>query len=97
MKLKAGFETEYQKRHDEIWPELKYLLSEKGISDYAIYFDKETLSLFAVQKLADDFDAKSIPNHPIVKKWWAYMADIMETNPDNSPLTIQLAEVFFMD
>ena len=97
MQLKPGFEAEYKKRHDEIWPELSALLSASGIQDYSIFLDWKTLTLFAVQKLADDFDPESIPQHPIVKKWWAYMADIMETNPDNSPRTGALHEVFHMD
>lgn len=97
MKLLPGFEAEYKKRHDEIWPELERLLSEAGISDYSIFLDEETLALFAVQKLDDDFDEAAIPNHPIVKKWWAYMADIMETNPDHSPVAAPLKEVFHMD
>lgn len=97
MKLKKGFETEYKKRHDEIWPELASLLSESGIQDYSIFLDEETLILFAVQKLSPDFDESLLPNHPIVKKWWAYMGDIMETNPDNSPLSASLKEVFHLD
>jgi len=97
MKLKPGFEAEYRKRHDEIWPELKLLLSENGISDYSIFLDQESLTLFAVQKLSDDFDPTLIPQHPIVKKWWAYMADIMETLPDNEPISVPLQEVFHMD
>ncbi len=96
MKLKPGFEKEYKKRHDEIWPELATLLSESGISEYSIFLDEETLTLFAFQKLSDDFDEELIPNHPIVKKWWAYMADIMETNDDNSPVFKTIQEVFFM-
>lgn len=97
MKLKPGFETEYKKRHDEIWPELSKLLSESGISDYSIFLDKKTGTLFAFQKLKDGFDGASIPDNPIVKKWWAYMADIMETNIDNSPVEEVLIEVFHMD
>lgn len=97
MKLKKGFEVEYKKRHDEIWPELASLLSESGIQDYSIFLDEETLILFAVQKLSPDFDESFLPNHPIVKKWWAYMGDIMETNPDNSPLSASLKEVFHLD
>jgi len=97
MKLKPGFEAEYKKRHDEIWPELASLLSETGIQDYSIFLDEETLILFAVQKISSDFDEKYLPNHPIVKKWWAYMGDIMETNPDNSPVAISLKEVFHLD
>ena len=97
MKLKPGFEAEYKKRHDEIWPELASLLSETGIQDYSIFLDEETLILFAVQKISADFDETLLPNHPIVKKWWAFMGDIMETNPDNSPVAIGLKEVFHLD
>jgi L-rhamnose mutarotase len=97
MKLLPGFEVEYKKRHDIIWPELQSLLSDSGIQDYSIFLDEETLILFAVQKISPDFDENYLPNHPIVKKWWAYMADIMETNPDNSPVATSLIEVFHVD
>lgn len=97
MKLKPGFEAEYKKRHDEIWPELASLLSETGIQDYSIFLDEETLILFAVQKISADFDFDLLPNHSIVKKWWAYMGDIMETNADNSPKATGLKEVFHLD
>lgn len=97
MKLKKGFEEEYKKRHDEIWPELSQALVEAGISDYSIYLDENILTLFAFQKLSEDNTADDLPQHPVVKKWWAYMADIMETHPDNSPVTRPLKEVFHMD
>ena len=97
MKLKPGFEAEYKRRHDEIWPELSALLSKSGIHEYAIFLDEDSLTLFAFQKLEEGFDDAILPNHPIVKKWWAYMADIMETNDDNSPVTKPLSEVFYMD
>lgn len=97
MKLKPGFEVEYKKRHDEIWPELQTLLSDTGIEDYTIFLDEETLTLFAFQKLKEGFEEDYLPNHPIVKKWWKYMADIMETNPDNSPVASSLKEVFHAD
>ncbi len=94
MKLKPGFEQEYKKRHDEIWPELSAELSKAGVSDYSIFLDEETLTLFAVQKLAANHTANTLPQQAIVKKWWAYMADIMDTNPDNSPVCKPLREVF---
>lgn len=97
MKLKPGFEEEYKKRHDEIWPELKKVLSEAGIKDYSIFLDGETLTLFAVQKQRKGYRDEDVSNHPIVQKWWKYMSDIMETNPDNSPVTVPLKEVFHMD
>ena len=96
MKLKPGFEAEYLKRHDEIWPQLSALLAEAGISDYSIFLDEETSTLFAVQKLAEGHTADALPTHPLVKKWWAYMADIMEVNPDNSPVCLPLSEVFHL-
>ncbi len=97
MKLKPGCAEEYKKRHDAIWPELEALLSESGISDYSIFLDEETLTLFAVQKLWDDSLERDLPQNPIVKKWWAYMADIMDTHPDNEPVALPLREVFHMD
>lgn len=96
MKLKPGFIDEYKKRHDEIWPELKTLLSDTGVRDYSIFFDKETNILFAVQKVAGNSGSQDLGKTEIVQKWWAYMADIMETNPDNSPVSIPLEEVFYM-
>ncbi len=97
MKLKPGFEEEYKKRHDEIWPELKQLLSEAGIRDYSIFLDKETHTLFAIQKLDEGYDDEEVSAHPIMQKWWKHMKDIMETNPDHSPAVIPLEEVFHMD
>ncbi len=96
MYLKPGFEKEYKKRHAAIWPELKKLLEESGISDYSIFWDKETNILFAVQK-TDGNGSQDLGDNPIVQKWWAYMTDIMDTNPDNSPISIPMEEVFHMD
>eukprot|EP01013_Petalomonas_cantuscygni_P005855 TRINITY_DN16665_c0_g1_i1.p1 TRINITY_DN16665_c0_g1~~TRINITY_DN16665_c0_g1_i1.p1 ORF type:complete len:109 (-),score=0.82 TRINITY_DN16665_c0_g1_i1:22-318(-) len=94
MKLKPGFEEEYKKRHDEIWPELQSLLNESGIEQYHIFLDEKTGTLFAFQTLKENHTTETIPQNPIVKKWWAFMADIMETNPDYSPIETPLKEVF---
>lgn len=97
MKLKAGFEKEYKKRHDEIWPELSQELTKAGVADYSIFLDDETNTLFAVQKLADNNTSDKLPQTEIVKKWWDYMSDIMEVNSDKSPVVIELKEVFHQD
>jgi L-rhamnose mutarotase len=97
MKLKRGFEAEYERRHDLIWPELAAELAKAGVRDYSIFLDEETLTLFAVQRLTDGNAAAELPASPIVKKWWAYMKDIMETNSDNSPVSRPLKEVFHID
>jgi len=97
MKLKPGVVAEYKKRHDEIWPELAADIRDAGISDYSIFLDEETLTLFAVQKQTDINTVADLPNHPIVKKWWAYMAPLMAVNADNSPTCGNLREVFHLD
>ncbi len=96
MKLIKGYEIEYQKRHAEIWPELVNLLKENGISEYQIYLNEESLSLFGVLKISDAIQLDELPQHPIMKKWWAYMKDIMETNSDHSPVSIPLKNVFVL-
>jgi len=96
MKLKPGFEAEYKKRHDEIWPELKSALEDAGIYDYAIFLDEETHTLFAVHKLKEKNSTDRLPELPIMKKWWDYMSDIMEVKSDNSPVSIPLKEMFYM-
>ena len=97
MYLKPGCEEEYIRRHNLIWPELKQLLSDSGVSDYSIFWDRDTNILFAVQKVSGEGGSQDLGNTEIVQKWWACMADIMETNPDNSPVSIPLPECFHMD
>lgn len=96
MKLFPGQEAEYQKRHDEIWPDLSALLRSHGISNYSIFLDPVTLDLFGVLDIEDPAAMNDLPAHPIMKKWWAYMKDIMESNPDNSPVSVSLKDVFYM-
>lgn len=96
MQLNKGAEAEYKKRHDELWPELKELLKSKGISEYAIFLDETTNALFGILKMGDVQLLDDLPQHPVMQKWWLYMKDIMESNPDNSPVTIPLKEVFYL-
>lgn len=97
MKLHPGFREEYRKRHYEIWPDLVKLLKKEGIGNYSIFFDEETNILFAYQEQSGSSSSQDLGQTEIVKKWWKYMADIMETNPDNSPVTIPLEQVFYME
>lgn len=98
MKLKPGMVAEYIKRHNEIWPELTALLKKNGVSDYSIFLDQQTDVLFGVQcNTTDGSSSQELGDNEIVKKWWAYMADLMDTNPDCSPVTIPLVKVFHMD
>ena len=96
MKLFPGFEEEYRKRHENLWPELRELLKSTGFSEYSIFLDESTLTLFGVMRVADPALLEDLPQHPVMKKWWSYMRDIMETNPDHSPVSIPLKEVFYL-
>ncbi|WP_339739122.1 L-rhamnose mutarotase [uncultured Sunxiuqinia sp.] len=96
MHLNEGQKEVYIKRHNEIWPELKQLLKDSGVSEYSIFLDEETNTLFAFQKVSGEGGSQDLGQTAIVQKWWAYMADIMETNPDNSPVSKALEEVFYL-
>ena len=96
MHLNEGQKEEDKKRHNEIWPELKKLLKDAGVKEYSIFLDEETNMLFAFQKVSGIAGSQNLGETEIVKRWWKHMADIMETNPDNSPVTVELEEVFYM-
>jgi L-rhamnose mutarotase len=96
MKLSPGCEAEYRRRHNEIWPELTALLKETGVSEYSIFLDEETNTLFGCLRIADAAQLDALPAQPVMQKWWAYMEDIMDTNPDHSPVSNPLEEVFYL-
>ena len=96
MKLFNGCEDEYKKRHDEIPDELISLLKSAGISEYYIFLDDKSGDLFGVMNAEDEGKMKELSSNPVMKKWWNFMKDIMDTNEDNSPASIPLKEVFYM-
>lgn len=97
MTLNAGMAEEYRRRHDEIWPELVDLLHDAGVSDYSIFLDEETNTLFGVLWRRKDHTMAELPSTAVMQRWWAYMADIMTTNDKNEPLAEDLRLVFHMD
>lgn len=98
MYLKPGCEEEYAKRHAAIWPELVKMIKDSGVSNYSIYWDKDTNILFGYQECSGGVSSQDTDHvDPITQKWWDMMADIMEVNPDNSPLTVPIQEVFHLD
>ncbi|AWM31896.1 L-rhamnose mutarotase [Hymenobacter nivis] len=97
MLLLPGVAAEYQRRHDQIWPELTGALRAAGIRDYSIFLDAASGRLFGVQKRLAGHTADALPGLPVMQRWWAHMADLMETNPDNSPVVVVLARVFHQE
>ena len=97
MRLNPGMADEYERRHDAIWPELVGLLREAGVSDYSIWLDPETHCLFGILRRPDDHGMDALPSHPVMRRWWAMMADLMETREDDEPVAVPLRRVFRME
>lgn len=97
MRLNAGQAKEYKRRHDEIWPELSALLRQSGVSDYSIFLDPETNTLFAVLRRTPDHRMDSLPKETVMRRWWDYMKDIMAYNSDGTPQVTPLEPMFHMD
>jgi L-rhamnose mutarotase len=96
MFLNPGCADEYRRRHDAIWPELSRLLGEVGIANYSIYLDAETSVLFAYLERGEDHRMETLAEHPVMRRWWHHMKEIMRANPDGSPVAIPLAEMFHL-
>ena len=97
MNLYPGKAEEYKIRHDQLWPEMIDMIHEHGGSNYSIYLDEETNILFGYIEIEDPEKWAKGADTAINRKWWDFMADIMETNPDNSPVAIDLLPVFHLD
>lgn len=96
MKVYQDCYEEYKKRHDELWPEMEVMLKEHGAHNYSIFLDEAEGVLFAYVEIESEELWKKTAQTDICKKWWAYMADIMETNPDDSPQAWELKDVFYL-
>ena len=97
MKLYPGMEAEYEKRHNKLWPQMRDMIHEYGGKNYTIFLDRETLVLYGYIEVEDPAKWDESADTAINRKWWDFMADIMETNPDNSPVSVDLHEVFHLD
>ena len=97
MQLYEGMKEEYARRHNALWQEMKDMIHEYGGSNYSIYLDEETNTLFGYIELENEALWAKSADTAICRKWWDFMADIMETNPDNSPVSIDLTDVFHLD
>jgi L-rhamnose mutarotase len=97
MRVKPGCEEEYRKRHDGLWQDLMHELNAAGVADYSIFLDRTSGFLFAVRRIGDRGPVEALSLSPVMRKWWEYMADLMETNADKSPVVWPLEEVFHMD
>ncbi len=94
MTVKPGFEVEYERRHNPIWPELETVLRQHGVLSYSIFLHAETRQLFAYAEVEDEARWNAIAATPVCRRWWASMKELMPTRADNSPVSKELREVF---
>ena len=97
MTVDAGHEEEYERRHRPIWPELEQTLKAHGVHNYSIFLHPETHQLFGYVEIEDEARWSAIAETDVCKRWWAHMKEIMPFNPDNSPVSLELREVFHID
>lgn len=95
MTLFRGAEAEYERRHQELWPELEQLFNKVGINDYSIFLDADSNLLFASLKIPDRKLLDALADEPAMQRWWQYMKELMASNADGSPVTTPLKEVFY--
>ena len=97
MTLKPGNQIEYERRHKPIWPELKDVLKKHGVHNYSIFIDRDADKLFAYVEIESEELWRLIAQTEVCQHWWLHMKDLMDTNPDNSPVATELTEVFHID
>lgn len=97
MQVHPDQHEEYRKRHNPIWPDLEATLKSHGVHNYSIFLHSETSQLFAYVEIEDESRWQRIARTDICKKWWGYMQEVMSSNPDTSPQTLDLQEVFHID
>ena len=97
MHVFPDYYEEYKRRHDKLWPEMAEVLKRHGAHNYSIFLDEETGSLFAFLEIEDEEKWEQVAQTDICQKWWAYMEPLMETNPDKSPVSRNLKEVFYLE
>lgn len=97
MQVNPGQEIEYERRHRPIWDELAAVLRAHGSHNYSIFFDPTTYQLFGYVEIESEERWAAVAQTPVCQRWWKFMGDIMPSNPDNSPVSHGLKEVFHLD
>ena len=97
MFLNPGMAEEYEKRNNELWPEMKEMIHQYGGHNYSIFLDRETNVLYGYLEVEDEELWAKSADTPINRRWWDYMADIMETRADNSPVCVDFVPVFHLN
>jgi len=96
MSVNPDSHAEYQRRHNPIWPELEEVLKRHGVLSYSIFLHPETSRLFARAEIESQERWDAIAATEVCQKWWRHMEELMPSNPDSSPVSLELKEVFHL-
>ena len=96
MQVNPGAEQEYARRHQPIWDDLAAVLKAHGAHNYSIFLDPATRQLFAYVEIEDEARWAAVARTEACQRWWKFMGDIMPSNPDHSPVSRGLNEVFHL-
>lgn len=96
MSVNPGSEPEYERRHNPIWAELEQVLKDHGVHNYSIFLHPQTRQLFGYVEIEDEAKWNAIAQTEICRKWWRHMSPIMPSNPDSSPVSLELRQVFHL-
>ncbi|HVU31989.1 MAG TPA: L-rhamnose mutarotase [Opitutaceae bacterium] len=96
MSVNAGSETEYARRHQPIWADLAAVLKSHGAHNYSIFLHEETRQLFGYVEIESEERWNAVAKTEVCQRWWKHMRDVMPSNPDNSPVSRELKEVFHL-
>ena len=97
MTVHPGQEAEYERRHSPIWPELEAVLKSYGVTSYSIFLEPATRQLFAYAEIEDEARWQAIAQTEVCRRWWTSLRELMPTNPDHSPVAVELKEVFHIE
>ena len=97
MQVHPGREAEYARRHQPIWADLTAVLRAHGAHNYSIFLDADTRQLFGYVEIEDEARWAAVAQTDACQRWWRFMADLMPSNPDHSPVSRSLTEVFHLD
>ncbi len=94
MSVNPDGHDEYARRHTPVWPELEHTLLAHGVRTYSIYLDPITNDLFGYAEIESEERWAEIAATPVCRRWWRHMRELMPANPDDSPISRDLREVF---
>lgn len=97
MSVHPDHQQEYTRRHQPVWRELEETLLAHGVRTYSIYLDPASNDLFAYMEFDNEARFAAVAATDVCRRWWGHMRELMPSNPDQSPVSRPLEEVFHIE